>query len=74
MSVSRMFQKDSPESVSGESFSKRRKGEFDMNTTLNMDTELLYCGNHVSGTTDCPDTPPVYYATAYAVKDTVDYD
>lgn len=45
-----------------------------MNTTLNMDTELLYCGNHVSGTTDCPDTPPVYYATAYAVKDTVDYD
>ena len=42
--------------------------------TLSRDTELLYRGNRVSGIAECPDTPPVYYATAYAVKDTEDYD
>lgn len=45
-----------------------------MDLALKMDTELLYRRNHVPETTDCPDTPLIYYASAYAVKDTADYD
>lgn len=45
-----------------------------MNRLLSADTELLYCGNHISGTADFPDTPPICVATAYAVRDTADYD
>lgn len=45
-----------------------------MKRALHADTELLYCGNEISGITERPDTPPIYFATAYAVKDTDDYD
>ena len=45
-----------------------------MKQTLSRDTELLYRGSHLPGNADCPDAPPICYATAYAVNDTKDYD
>ena len=45
-----------------------------MKSRRSVDTELLYRGNHIPGIAELPDTPPIYHATAYAVKDTDDYD
>lgn len=45
-----------------------------MKRTMSTETELLYRGNRVITEAQSPDTPPIYYATAYAVKDTEDYD
>ena len=45
-----------------------------MKSRRRVDTELLYRGHHIPGIAELPDTPPIYHATAYAVKDTDDYD